>query len=630
MKNKKGFTLVELLAVIVVLVIITVIAINKISSVLRKNNENTVIANASVFTKAVEEKAGMSRITNTFNDGYYTVNVLFDMGITLSGTKPNDGSVILSNGKVVYACYIYDKYTYNYSNNKSSVGKNKSCDEIDMNKTFAYTGDVQEFDVILPGRYKLEVWGAQGGGKHQNTNCGIAGRGGYSSGTINLNIGDKLYVYVGGKGICTLLNGITDEGYNGGGYGWSNTGGASDVPCSGGGASDIRLVKASQGAWYDLNHSSWIEDQSLLSRIIVAGGGGGGGMDVETAGSGGGLSGVAANGAAGTQTTGHAFGKGADSTVENGSNASYGGPGAGGGWYGGQLSSWKGAGGGSGFIYTSSTTNLPVGYSVLPKYYLTNAQSIDGNNLMPTHDGSSTMTGNEGDGYVKITYLDDIESASQAALFSHYFPGYKKVDYIESTGTQYIDTEYIPKTNTKLVMELSFNGTFKNYNSNRNGTCDFIGSVESSGVGSFYINFGEDAYQGNQLYIWNNNDYGVNNQAIYDLSINDTLRTNRNTLTLDANKITYGSLERNLGGKLTNHTVSMYVFGAHVLNDPSYNGPFNSYNMRLYSMKIYEGDTLIRNLIPCYKGTDIGLCDDKTQKFYGNIGTGVFNKGIDL
>jgi hypothetical protein len=42
---------------------------------------------------------------------------------------------------------------------------------------------------------------------------------------------------------------------------------------SGGGATDIRKIKASEGSWYDLEHESWAEDKSLQSRIIVAGGG---------------------------------------------------------------------------------------------------------------------------------------------------------------------------------------------------------------------------------------------------------------------------------------------------------------------------------------------------------------------
>lgn len=39
------------------------------------------------------------------------------------------------------------------------------------------------------------------------------------------------------------------------------------------------------------------------------------------------------------------------------------------------------------------------------QYYLTNAQTIAGNASMPTKRGLGTMTGNEGHGYAKITFL---------------------------------------------------------------------------------------------------------------------------------------------------------------------------------------------------------------------------------
>ncbi|HPZ23740.1 MAG TPA: glycine rich domain-containing protein [Bacilli bacterium] len=38
-------------------------------------------------------------------------------------------------------------------------------------------------------------------------------------------------------------------------------------------------------------------------------------------------------------------------------------------------------------------------------YVFTNANMIAGNASMPTHDGTSTMTGNSGNGYARITYL---------------------------------------------------------------------------------------------------------------------------------------------------------------------------------------------------------------------------------
>lgn len=71
--------------------------------------------------------------------------------------------------------------------------------------------------------------------------------------------------------------------------------------------------------------------------------------------------------------------------------------------------------GGSGWIYTADSFNTwkagnstdASSWLLDSKYYLTDAETIAGNASIPTHDGTSTMTGNTGNGYVKITYLGE-------------------------------------------------------------------------------------------------------------------------------------------------------------------------------------------------------------------------------
>ena len=59
--------------------------------------------------------------------------------------------------------------------------------------TYNYTGSVQQVD-LPAGTYKLEVWGAEGGGGQNNT---LGGKGGYSKGNITLLNNTVLYIYVG-------------------------------------------------------------------------------------------------------------------------------------------------------------------------------------------------------------------------------------------------------------------------------------------------------------------------------------------------------------------------------------------------------------------------------------------------
>ncbi|MBP5711311.1 MAG: hypothetical protein J6W84_10110, partial [Bacteroidales bacterium] len=48
------------------------------------------------------------------------------------------------------------------------------------------------------GKYKLEVWGAQGGGGLANSTTFSGGKGGYSTGVLSLFQNTHLNVYVGG------------------------------------------------------------------------------------------------------------------------------------------------------------------------------------------------------------------------------------------------------------------------------------------------------------------------------------------------------------------------------------------------------------------------------------------------
>lgn len=313
-------------------------------------------------------------------------------------------------------------FYFKLNNNKMyGIGSANSNSAV-MN--FDYTGSVQTA-TLTPGRYKLECWGAQGGNSNQsNGTYGNGGKGGYSTGILNVSTNTTIYITVGGQGQNGVLNTRTAGGFNGGGdgYGTNNSG----VGGGGGGASDISLTSPV------FSHSSYFinnirDTNSLLSRIIVAGGGGSAGYDVSNnaanGGAGGGttgqdgLSNRVYHGTGGKQTT---FGTGGSSEEPNrysvqakfgcgasASNSTDVAPGGGGGWYGGGLHC-DSAGGGSGYVYTPTTaSNYPSGCLLNSAYYLSNAQTIAGNQSFPSPTGG-TETGHSGNGYVRITKLTDV------------------------------------------------------------------------------------------------------------------------------------------------------------------------------------------------------------------------------
>lgn len=268
---------------------------------------------------------------------------------------------------------------------------------------FQYTGAVQTFTVPKNGAYTLECWGGQGGSYSTSY---LGGLGGYSKGTINLNKGDILYIYVGGQpatNSSSSSNNPAYGGFNGGGssktYYYSST---YTIGQGGGGATDIR-----------------VGTDSLYARVIVAGGGAGATSrsNVQSYCGGGSSSGAYSSTYQATQTSAGSngsFGQGANATGSY--NYKYGAGGGGGGWYGGGVNTsvsdsstsyCSQVGGGSGYVYTSSTkSSYPSGCLLNDSHLLTDAQTIAGNSSIPNKEiGGSSVTGNSGHGMVRITQI---------------------------------------------------------------------------------------------------------------------------------------------------------------------------------------------------------------------------------
>lgn len=316
-----------------------------------------------------------------------------------SGTTETGHS---DNGYCRITCYIKKKTLHCKMNNEIKkaapvfMKMNNKIYDAGANAVmdFAYTGTAQA--ISLPrGQYIIECWGAQGG----SYSSYYGGAGGYSVGTITLTKNSTdLYIYVGGQPEATTSTGETPGGFNGGGKGCSRTYNYSSYGQGGGGATDVRIGK-----------------NDLYARVIVAGGGGGSSSEnsLTTKYGGGTTGGSSASGYGATQTaagTNGSFGQGGSATT-SGTNYNYGSGGGGGGWYGGGACSnysdstnYQGYnGGGSGYVYTSATAaNYPSGNYVNSSYYLTNAQTIAGNQSFKSPDGTNE-TGHTGNGFCRIT-----------------------------------------------------------------------------------------------------------------------------------------------------------------------------------------------------------------------------------
>lgn len=306
---------------------------------------------------------------------------------------------------------------------------------------FNYIGTGKKV-ILKPGKYKLECWGASGGGRFDEwTECA---KGGYSKGELTLKKETILYVYAGESGYKKFSN-ISDwAGFNGGGRG-PNEGVDPKFTTCGGGATDIRLIG---GVWND--------EQGLLSRIIVAGGGGSIGISsFSSIGLGGGFAGGMGVSAGTTCTGGTQYEGGV--TVNSNGNGSFGKGGignvcaGGGGWYGGAGASTSGVGGGgSGYVLTKDSYK-PKGYIPTSEYWLENVNSIAGDNTSNAH------------GYAKITLLQALPFLNISSYNSS--TATFKADHTDPTlltKIEYFIDDVLKETiTTDLTLEKTINYTLE-------------------------------------------------------------------------------------------------------------------------------------------------------------------------
>lgn len=190
---------------------------------------------------------------------------------------------------------------------------------------------------------------------------------------------------------------------------------------------------------------------------------------------------------------------------------------------------------------------------------------------------------------------------------------YVRVNYIESTGTQYINTEYIPDELTDMEIDFAYIGV------NNTTSVWYPICGERSGSGSTYLGF------------WvNRNDFKIAvNYGGYDSGNSSTQSISRNArfnLKNSGSKFYLnGNMFTSSTTQVTKGTTPIYIF---TIGNGS--GVENRHVLiKLYSFKIYEENVLVRNMVPCYRKSDnvIGLYDVINGKFYTNSGTGEFIKG---
>ena len=189
---------------------------------------------------------------------------------------------------------------------------------------------------------------------------------------------------------------------------------------------------------------------------------------------------------------------------------------------------------------------------------------------------------------------------------------YQEVAYIQSTGTQYIDTGVLPSSNTNIIMDYE-------YISGQSGKYIPL-ACERITVGA------------NMFGIWINDrtkEIAINYGTIDTAAISGTNGAGRHTYSNDGNKwYLDGNLIKTISTSSFSSTGSFFIFALNAGTEIQ----TRDCTAKLYSFTAYQNSNLIRKLVPCYRKSDnaIGLYDLVNNVFYTNVGTGAFLMGAEV
>ena len=193
---------------------------------------------------------------------------------------------------------------------------------------------------------------------------------------------------------------------------------------------------------------------------------------------------------------------------------------------------------------------------------------------------------------------------------------YQRVEYIRSTGDggQWIDTG-VPGGNSNLRIDVSYmwdvvpaGGSYQNIISayiNETSNCT---RIIQYGAGYTYVDVNIRA----------NRSPAYRSARVAGTRYNDSLT--RTYYDVNGERLV---LTETVTGSSNDHNLHLFSSSTH--------GAFAK-SLRLYNCKLYDGNTIVRDFVPCYRKSDdeIGLYDLVSKEFYTNKGTGTFTKGADV
>lgn len=175
--------------------------------------------------------------------------------------------------------------------------------------------------------------------------------------------------------------------------------------------------------------------------------------------------------------------------------------------------------------------------------------------------------------------------------------GYTRLAYIQSSGTQFLDTGIRPTIATKFEAGI--------YMLEQTGACIIGNSADDNNdyrifnsTGAIYWDFKTSRLVGDA------GSFPANAYFEFECGNNYVSKNGQRVLT---------------GATVSSFTADKNIFVFSAIGTPA------GCSGRLYFLKVYEGNTLVRDFQPCIDVSGkVGCYDFLGKQFYGNAGTGVF------
>ena len=185
---------------------------------------------------------------------------------------------------------------------------------------------------------------------------------------------------------------------------------------------------------------------------------------------------------------------------------------------------------------------------------------------------------------------------------------YQQIEWIQSTGTQYIATNYVPGNNLKVNLKYSFASQLPN---DKNDELFFGARDDSSERIWVEVYLQTRCYCANGYSGYRNvlNGVGLSLNTVHSIYMDNEIM----------------SVDNNTVSKTTDYSnpdLPIHIFGW------NHNGThdYTSSVLRIHELKFSEGNNISANFVPCVRKADgePGMYDTVSKTFYTNAGTGEF------